>query len=380
MPMKIIITVSNDIVTDQRIRRMSMALREEGYYVCIVGRQLGSELPLSDADEYRRFRMIFRKGVLFYMFLNIRLFLYLLRNKADAIIPVDLDTLLPAVLIRKIKGGRIIYDAHEYFTGVPELRDRNFVRLIWKRIERFSFRYIESMITVNDSIAKIFFDEYNIMPCVVRNIVENNDKTTIQRSELGISESDLFLVMQGSINMDRGLMEAIKAIAIINSESRLRGQTLVKLLIIGSGYELTLLKKYVEDNGLNEDIRFLNRMKWTTMMSYTRSADAGLSIDGSNCINYNYSLPNKIFEYIKSHIAIIATSLPEIEKIIAKHNCGVLINDNSVSSVYKAINKLNQDRVLLKDLKQNSKKAAAEYTWETESRKLTDYINQRLLS
>jgi hypothetical protein len=36
----------------------------------------------------------------------------------------DLDTLLPAFIAAKLKRKKLVYDAHEFFTQVPELIHR----------------------------------------------------------------------------------------------------------------------------------------------------------------------------------------------------------------------------------------------------------------
>lgn len=379
MPTRIIITVSNDIVTDQRVRRMSKVLRDNSYHVTIVGRKLKSDLaPDNFANTIRRFRMIFRKGPLFYMFLNLRLFIYLITKKADAIIAVDLDTLLAAVLVKKIKKTILIYDAHEYFTGVPELLSRPRVRSIWLSIERYALPKAEHMITVNSSIAQLYHKDYGVNPEIIRNVSEDKNRSVASRSVLGIKKKDLVLIMQGSINMDRGFKEAIRAVASINYDPDFSKSQKLKLLIAGAGYKLTSLKEYVKLKKLTEDIIFLDRLEWSRMMEYTRMADIGLSIDSSKCINYRYSLPNKIFEYINSGIAIIATALPEIETILNKHKCGLLIESNNIDNIRTAMIKLLRDEKLLAGLKHNSKEAANDYTWEKEGEKLYNFINRAI--
>ena len=374
MPGKITITVSNEIVFDQRLIRMSEVLMEDGNEVRLVGRYLGSKLPDRKlADGTRRFRMLFRKGPLFYFFLNLRIFFHLLFRLPDLVIAVDLDTMPGAVLASKLRKIKLIYDAHEYFTGVPELVERPVIRGIWKRIERIVLTSVDSMLTVNESLAGMFNEEYGLEACVVRNIPVINSDAVSPRSDFGIKEDDLIIVFQGSINMHRGLPEAIKAVERINSEINDTDPS-VYFMIIGSGYELQAIKREVFKSNFIDRFIFLAPMEFTDLMSHTRMADIGLSVDDDYGINYSYSLPNKLFEYLGAGLALIVTSLPEIEKVLAEAQNGIIIPDNSESEIYSAISKLYHDRELLAKLKVNSRRSSELYKWEREKLILRDFI------
>ena len=133
---KAIVTVSNDISTDNRILKSASVLAELGFEVTIIGRIRKYSLPVEQLPfRCIRKNLIFNKGPLFYAEYNIRLFIYLLLHSFDLIYSNDLDTLLPCFVIHKLTRTPIIYDTHEYFTGVPELEHRPFIRKVWEKIE-----------------------------------------------------------------------------------------------------------------------------------------------------------------------------------------------------------------------------------------------------
>ena len=80
---RIIISVTNDLVTDQRVEKTCEVLSEIGYDVLLVGRKLKKSLPIQRNYRTKRFRLLFNKGVLFYAEYNIRLFIFLLFTKKD---------------------------------------------------------------------------------------------------------------------------------------------------------------------------------------------------------------------------------------------------------------------------------------------------------
>src|SRR4051812_8494347 len=107
------------------MQRICTTLQKNSFLVELAGRKLkdSKEVP---QQPYRQTRLncLFNKGVLFYAEFNVRLFFFLLFNRFDIVCGCDLDTLPAAVLAAKLKGKKVIYDAHEYFPESPELIGR----------------------------------------------------------------------------------------------------------------------------------------------------------------------------------------------------------------------------------------------------------------
>lgn len=126
---KIICTVTTDLVFDQRMRRICTSLSSAGYEVLLVGRKKKKSPELTnEKHSQHRIECWFEKGPLFYLEFNIRLFLYLINHKTDAVSSIDLDTILAGRLACLVKGYKQTYDAHEYFTEMEELADRKLVK------------------------------------------------------------------------------------------------------------------------------------------------------------------------------------------------------------------------------------------------------------
>jgi len=332
--------------------------------ITIIGRKRG-ECCNSGLVPFpaHRFRMIFKRGFLFYKFFNIRLFFYLLFHKFDLLVANDLDTLLPNYLVSKIKGLPLVYDSHEYFTGVPEIQDRPFVKWVWKKIEKFIFPKLNYVVTVSDSIADQYEKEYGFRPLTVRNCSARTVHIVpYSRKAMGVNDDDLLLIMQGTgINSDRGGIELIEA---VNQTEN------VSLLIVGSGDLINNLRNRVEELGIRFKIKFISKVPWEELMRYTKSSDAGLTLDKNKNDNYNFSLPNKLFDYINAGIPVIASNLPEVKKILLRYGCGVLINEVSPEDISSAICELRDNPSRLAEMRANSIKASAELNWEIESEKV----------
>jgi glycosyltransferase involved in cell wall biosynthesis len=367
-----IISVINDLFSDQRVHRTALTLKQSGYNVLLVGRKRRKS-PSMTPREYETYRMVllFEKGLLFYAEFNLRLFFFLLSHKASLLISNDLDTLLPNFLIQKLRKTQLVYDAHEYFTGVPELVKRPFVQRIWKRIELQLMPSITHMVTVNDSIAALYQKDYGIVPLVIRNIPltkKTESGYAPSRFDLELSDDKKIILLQGAgININRGAEEAVSAMQFTEGAI---------LLIIGDGDVIPNLKSMVLDLNLGEKVRFLPRQPLEHLATYTAMADIGITFDKDTNINYLYSLPNKLFDYIQAGLPVLATPLPEIKKVIEKYGCGTFIENHNPQHIAACFTQILNDDQLLSEYKTNALKAAILLNGETEQLALLSLFTQ----
>ena len=62
---KIIVSVTNDLSTDQRVDKVCSTLQKEGYEIVLIGRKLKNSIPLKRSYNTKRIKLIFNKGFLF---------------------------------------------------------------------------------------------------------------------------------------------------------------------------------------------------------------------------------------------------------------------------------------------------------------------------
>jgi len=362
---RIIVAVSNDLTYDQRVRKVCQTLFDEGYAILLVGRLRKSSDPINRPYKTKRLKLIFEKGALFYAMLNLRLFFYILFQKCDAIHSNDLDTLLACRMVAKIKRKPLIYDSHEYFLGVPEIQERPKVKKVWTKIERSIFPKLKHVFTVNDSIAELYEKDYGIRPEVIRNIPNKNSLPPVKtRQKLNLPEDKKIIILQGAgINIDRGAEELLEAIAIMEN---------TLLLIVGTGDVIDKLKARALKADLKDKVIFTGRLPYNEMMQYTQVADVGVTLDKDTNINYKFSLPNKIFDYLNAGIPVLATNLPEIKKIITGYTVGLLIDNLQPDTIKKGLETIWKENERYLTLKVNAQKASNELNWENDASKLVN--------
>jgi glycosyltransferase involved in cell wall biosynthesis len=360
-----IVSVTNDLYTDNRVNKVCLFLMQQGYEVLLIGRQKKDSLQLSERPyKTKRIVLLFEKGALFYAAFNIRLFLFLLFKRCDLLVSNDLDTLVANYTACKFKPGtRLVYDSHEYFTEVPELINRPRIKKIWEGIEGWIFPKLKTVYTVNDSIAKLYREKYKKEIFVVRNVSPKwNDSATLRKIELGIAENQFVVILQGAgINIDRGAEEAVEAMRTLPN---------VVLLIVGDGDVVPELKKYVETNHLVERVKFIGKKPYSEMMQYTALADVGLTLDKPSNLNYRFSLPNKVFDYLHATTPVICTDLPEVAGLIRKYDAGIVLSELTTDKLITSIQFLQNNPEELSRLKQNCIVAINHECWEEEMKVL----------
>jgi glycosyltransferase involved in cell wall biosynthesis len=354
---RVIISVTSDLITDQRVHKVAQSVLDHGYDVTLVGRQKISSMKLEKRDyKTKRFKLAFEKGPLFYVEYNMRLFGFLLFNKSDALIANDLDTLSANFLASKIKGVPLLYDSHEYFTGVPELLNRPATRKFWKRIENFIFPKLQYVYTVNESIRDLYEIEYNVPIKVVRNIPLCGQQQGTEAREI-FPAGKKIVIYQGAINKDRGIEEAILAMKYLEG---------IQLVIAGDGDIIKEVKSLVLESGLSDKVKFLGNIPFLELSSYTRQAHLGISLEKDTNINYRFSLPNKLFDYIRAEVPVLASRLVEVEKIVEGFKIGTFIDSHEPEHIASRIKTCLEDSEQKAEWKINLVTASAELCWEKE--------------
>jgi glycosyltransferase involved in cell wall biosynthesis len=223
------------------------------------------------------------------------------------------------------------------------------------------------MITVSNSIADLYRNEYGVDPAVILNVAPSTDELiAYNRDNLRVGKDDLLVIYQGSgINPGRGIMELVNAMTMLER---------VRLIIAGSGDMIEEVRQAVSVKGLRSNVIFLPRMKWEEMMQFTMICDAGLSLDPDNCINQRFSLPNKLFDYIAAGIPAVVSPLPEVSAVVERYACGLVLSHVTPYTIAGALERLRDDRDLLAELKEKALEARKVLNWENERVKEQEFF------
>jgi glycosyltransferase involved in cell wall biosynthesis len=353
--------VTSDIYTDMRVNKVATFLSYNNFQVQVVGRNT-SDFELKVPFETIRFNMWFHRSFLFYLEYNLRFFFYGLFRKADVIVSNDLDTLFACTLLSKIKRVPLIYDSHEYFTESVGLQGRNRVRAFWLWIERTCMPAVSKAYTVSQPIADAYKTKYKIDFKLVRNFPSSESFTS---SELNtFFHGRTVILYQGVFNPNRGLEETIQAMHYLDDT--------YLFVLVGYGELEEKLKSLTNQLNLQHKVHFTGKLPYEKMMQFTYQADLGIALEAPVGKSFEYSLPNKVFDYIHASLPFISLGTPEVKKIIEQDEIGVIISNNQPETIASEIEKLLNDIDLYQRIQHNQRRVRQNYTWENEEKVLRE--------
>lgn len=356
MSKRIFFTVINDLTYDQRMQRICSTLASNGWNCTLVGRKLPHSVPLNE-ELYQQKRLVcwVNKGILFYVEYNIRLFFFLLLTGFDGVCSIDVDTVLPGLILCKLKGRKHVFDAHELFTEVPEVKDRKTVKKVWGFIQKMAFQKTHLAYTVGYAIAAHFEKMYGKKVQVVRNIPPVANRLKYQ------PDADKFILYQGALNRGRGLENLILAMKSLPC----------KLTIAGEGDLSASLRQLVKDIGVEEKVFFLGYVPPVELKQLTTRAWMGMNVSENDGLSYYLSMNNKFFDYLHAGLPSLLNDFPEYRNLNNEYKVGVLCNSDVDSLTENALKLLTDDK-LHTELSQNCMRASEVLNWEMESKKLIE--------
>ncbi len=362
--------VFNSMINDSRLMKESKSLGLNNYKVEVIAHLDKDLKEFENKDNFiiRRFSYLDRSITKSKMG-KLKAYLKYIKESVnfckshDIIHCNDLNTLPIGFIIKKFfnKNVKIVYDAHEYETEIHGLN--GIKKTLIKKLEKFLIKYADKVICVSDAIANEYVKLYNIeKPGLVLNTplykeIEKEDKF---REILNISKDKTIFLYQGGLSGGRGIEILLNTFKQIKYE---------KNVIVFMGYG-SLEEVVVKASKEYKNIYFHKAVSPNVLLSYTCSADFGISTIEDSCLNYRYCLPNKIFEYIMAEIPVIVSNLYEMKRLVKNNDIGVVAKNNNTDGLKKAIEEAN--KLDKEELNKNIQKVKRIYNWEEQEKVLLD--------
>lgn len=283
---------------------------------------------------------------------------FIIKNDCDIVHACDLDTLIPAVLAKKIKRLKlvyIIYDSYSNFiqsTSILSNKIKNFVA----ETERSLINHVDALLLVDEARK----DEIKGINTNNVSYIYNSPSDYLSGSKINRIKHDKFtLFYAGNIVKSRGIDDIITAIDGLND---------VRLIFAGNGVDIEIVK-YNEK--INPNISYLGFISYDEVIRYTLDADALFRFSDPKLAETKYASPNKIFEAMMCGKPIIVSDNSSMADIVRDNNFGIIVPYGDIAAIRNAIVRLRDDCPYRSLLNANSRKAYDDkYNWGIMERRL----------
>jgi len=357
---------TNDQWQDQRMMRWCQTLERAGWRVRWIGVDRHREVPLHSTPHrtYQRLRLSPLRGPLFYLIYNLRLLVEALRCSSAVYLSVDADTLPALRLASWIRRRPLWWDAHEWFTEVPELSGRPTVRRVWAGLIRLFLRGHVQCYTVGPALAEQFQKDYGYPFRVLRNMPSRNTDPTDTLDTLDFPQGP-FILYQGALNLGRGLEALLEAAE--------RGLP-CPLVLAGSGDLERSLRATVQNRSLHGKVWFTGPLPSSQLRSLTQKAWLGLNLLDHPSLSYRYSLANKFFDYTMAGLPQLGMDFPEYQALLRDYPVGWGLKDCEPEGIVRFCYELWNQPERMEAARQACLLAAQVWTWENESQQLMEEL------
>lgn len=380
-----------DVMDDPRVRREAETAAQAGYKVVVIGRHFGKGQSLENTNRFSIIRLrnsligrVARMGnspvavreltvILSALLANIQMARIAVQQRADIYHAHEVGALPVGHLVKKLTGAKLAYDAHELYS--ERVDETPVMRRILEAMQSYFLKRVDAVITVNGSIGREMVDRYGCSdPVILMNCpsVSIGDGESNLRNELGICRSMKIVLYHGLYGQGYGLEKLIESAKYIHN---------AVIALRGYGDIEDDLRRLVRDLGVEDKVAFLTPIPMVNLVREAKGADIGVISFPPEGLENIYATPNKLFEYMMAGLAIAASDLPEIRRVVEEADNGILFDAYDPKSIASAINKLVSDDKLLRSAQQNSLRAAREkYNWEKESQKLLSLYETLLVN
>lgn len=277
--------------------------------------------------------------------------------------------MLPAGLILKLFGRRIIYDVHDDYEASfkDRLRKRGWLGRwfpsLWWWFERNTVRAFDGVVVADRHLAKKFA-RYNPV------ILGNYPRLDFTPAAQADNEETFNLIYVGGVTRERGLEMALKALRLLPMQN-------LRLHIIGAGREPDLIEMLQADSR----VVMHGRIDWTELNRHYIRSHVGLAL--YQPLESFYYCPGenavKVIEYMAAGIPVLCSDFPGLRAFVEDAGCGVVVQPDDPQAIAAKIRQLAEDDNMRGRMGATGRRLfESEYNWEKHEHKLAD-LYRRIL-
>ena len=316
---------------------------------------------LMSGDQIGRWKVVFAREKCVYALLK--------EEMPDIVHAHDISALPVAAQYAKQAKVKLVFDAHEIYDHLAQAED-DMAELNSNLLSKYS-RDVDAFVTINDSIAHYYRDNYPGFPpaVVVKNAAKQAEPVPYDgrlHEAAGLPLERKIMVYQGGFAPKRGLIQLLLSAEYLNSDWA--------LVFMGWGRLEDELHRItdavlVRNPELDKKIRFVPRVKQDELPLWSAGAKLGAIPYENTGLNHWFCNPNKLWEYPNAGVPIVASPFPEMRAIIEKYELGWFLPDPlSPCAIAAVVNELTDEQ--LAEASANCRKFMQADNWQVYANRL----------
>jgi glycosyltransferase involved in cell wall biosynthesis len=361
--MRILFCRSNPIAPDPRVEKEARALSGVGYSVCVLGWDRTAALPPHEKHhgwEIIRLPIPAKYGqglgnlpALLRWQYKLWQWLFVHHREYDVIHACDFDTIFPALLAKLFFRKQVVYDIFDFYADHLR-RTPKWIKSLIRWLDLWAASLADALILVDEARRD---QVQRAHPRYIEIIYNSPEEGSLPSSS---SLGSFRLAYVGLLQVERGLLDVIEV---------MRRHPDWHLDLAGFGGDEKILL---------EAVHSLSNISWHGRISYEEAirlsalADVLFATYDPAIPNHRYSSPNKLFEAMMLGKPIVVARGTNMDTIVQKYNCGLVIEYGNIEMLDAAFQRLADDPELRYQLGANGRRAyETTYSW--------DLMRQRLL-
>lgn len=264
----------------------------------------------------------------------------LIDARADLYIAHNIETLLPAVRAARRNGAALIFDCMEFYSDMGDGQTPEEARAA----RRLEARWLPRCVLVtasSEALSRVLSSRYGIAPPLA---LYNTPKTEALPPRA--TSGGLRLYWRNAVVgfSQRGLDDALVALTLLPEDVTLHVQGRPSM---DGGQRL---RARIAELGLDSRVTVLPPFSPGQAVRQASLYDVGLCLERRGPANHEYTVSNKLFDYMMAGLAVVVADLPSLRAVVDRAGGGLHFEPGSARDLATQIRRLRDDPGLLASL------------------------------
>lgn len=370
--MDILICRSNPVAPDPRVEKEARALIDAGFTVDVLAWDRTGKLAVKEGRDGMTIHRLsiqaeFGQGLgnlpaLLRWQWGLMTWLIRHRREYDTLHACDFDTVIPCLIVKMFWGKPLVYDIFDFYAEHLR-RTPAWIKSMIRAVDHWAINHADAVILVDEARRR---QVKGTKPRRLFVIYNSPEDLPLENGNFQPSPQDrIRLTYVGLLQHERGLFEML---------SVMKRHPEWMLEFAGFGGDEGAISSLCKEL---PNVNWHGRIPYDKAIELTQQADALFATYDPSIPNHRYSSPNKLFEAMMLAKPIIVARDTNMDEIVSKHECGIIVNYGDEKELESALLQLAKDPSLRDRLGNNARKAyETRYSWNIMKSRLIELYSR----